>query len=168
LIASPRAIYKAIESVTIVTEFDAALDVRLDLIDPLTDTVITSNIVMTDLTQAPGIYTHTFTAADLDTLLTPDLTDRLLLWRAYVIPSSLNIVEEYGLFYRGGFVDEWEKTRAFETAFASVDIPSRNVKAGMIDRIDWPLPHAKALRMEFSYRAFSGDVASVTTTIVDI
>ena len=164
-----RKIYKQIEPITIVAEFTAAQDVLLDLVDPVGDETVLASVVMTELVELPGLYAKTFSVDDLDAIVigTDPFIDKLLLYRARLDPIDPLVEDVVGSIYRGGYVDQWDRSRGFVTSFSGTDIPVRNISAGMIEHIEYTLPHEKILKLNFSYRAMSGDVASVTTEIVD-
>lgn len=161
-----RSIYKVIEPITVVVEFPAARDVKLDLFDPVTRATLLENIEMTEFgSDLPGVYSKTFETTDLDAL-DGEETDRVILWRARVSPAEDDVDDQYGTFYRGGFVDQAEQMMAIRPSFASVDIPERNIVAGMLSHIDYPLGHGFAARKTFSYREGTADLSGVTVTIV--
>lgn len=161
-----RTIYKAIEPITVVVAFPAARDVKLDIFDPVTRATLLEDVDMTEFgVDLPGVYSKTFETTELDAL-DGEETDRVFLWRARVDPAEDGVDDQHGTFYRGGFVDQSEQMMAIRPSFASVDVPERNLFAGMLSHIDYPLGHGFAARKLFSYREGTADISGVTVTIV--
>ena len=63
-----REIYQLTEPIVLIFEFPTAQDVLVDLIDPITDTVVFS-ATATELTQAEGVYVRQLSVIELDSIL---------------------------------------------------------------------------------------------------
>lgn len=169
---SLRDTYKKIEPITLVGQFTTGLTVKLDLFEAATGTAILTNrtVPEIDSVNLPGIYSITLSVSDLDgfTVEGNPVDEMLVLWRLRPVPASSDDPIQYGTFYRGGWIDQFEKSKQAQISFATVSIPERNVRPTAISHVDYPLGYGKMVRMMFFYRAGSNDPESVVTSVIDV
>lgn len=169
---SLRDTYKKIEPITIVGQFTTDLTIKLDLFNAATGTAILTNrtVPEIDSVNLPGIYSITISVDDLDgfTADGQSIDEMLVLWRLRPSPASVDDPPQYGTFYRGGWIDQFEKSKQAQVSFATVSIPERNVRPNAISHVDYPLGYGKMVRMMFYYRAGSDDPESIVTSVIDV